>query len=108
MEDVLTRKEHMGFHDEFVKRIDAENERQNRRISLLEDNARQFTTLTVSLEKITVTTENMLKELEKQGERLEKLEMEPAESQKQVKMAIITAIISTVVGAAIGALIMIL
>ena len=50
---------------------------------------------------------NMLKELEKQGERLEKLEQEPAEAHRQIKMAMITAIISTVVGAVIGALIMI-
>ena len=44
----------------------------------------------------------------KRLEELEALEKEPAESHKQIKMAMITAIISTVVGAVIGALIMIL
>ena len=51
---------------------------------------------------------NMLKELEKQGDRLEALEKEPAETTKQIKSAIITAIIGTVVGAVVTAIIMIL
>lgn len=99
----ITRQE----HDEFARRQDAENERQNRRISLLEDNVRQINDLTVSVREMAVNMGNMLEEQKKQGERLGKLEREPADSYKQIKMviitAIITAIISTVVGALIGA-----
>lgn len=104
MDNYITRQE----HDEFARRQDAENERQNRRISLLEDNIRQINELTVSVKEMAVNMNNMLKELEKQGDRLEALEKEPAETTKQIKQAIITAIVGTVVGAVVTALIMIL
>lgn len=52
----ITRQE----HEEFARRQDAENERQNRRIQLLEDNVRQINALTVSIEKMAVSMENML------------------------------------------------
>lgn len=103
-EDYITRKE----HEEFARRQDAENERQNRRIQLLEDNVREINALTVSMEKMSVSMENMFLEQKKQGERLEKLEQEPAETTKQIKQAIITAIVGTVVGAVVTAIIMIL
>lgn len=95
-------------HEEFSRRIDAENERQNRRIALLEDNVREINTLTVSVEKMAVNMTNMLEELKKQGERLEKLEKEPAEAHKQIKMSVITALISAVVGAVVTAVLMLL
>lgn len=95
-------------HEEFARRQDAENERQNRRIALLEENIREISTLTVSVEKMAVNMTNMLEELKKQGERLEKLEQEPAEAHKQIKIAAITALISTIVGSVVTALIMIL
>ena len=104
MENTLSRQE----HEEFARRQDAENERQNRRISLLEDSVRQINDLTVSVKEMAVNMGNMLKELEKQGKRLEKLEREPAESHRQIKAAIITSAISAVVGAIAGALLMLL
>lgn len=104
MDNYITRQE----HEEFAKRQDSENERQNRRIQLLEDNVRQINELTVSVKEMAVNMSNMLKELEKQGDRLEALEKEPAETTKQIKQAIITAIVGTVVGAVVTALIMIL
>ena len=106
MDAPLTRAE----HEEFRRAMEAENKRlaDEKRLELVEENVRQINALTVSVEKMAVTMENMLTELGKQGERLEKLEKEPAETHRQIKMAMITAIISTVVGAVIGALIMIL
>lgn len=104
MDDVITREE----HKEFARRQDAENERQNRRISLLEDSVRQMNALTVSVEKMAVSMENMLAEQKRQGERLEELERVPAETNKQIKQAIITAIVGTVVGAVVTAVLMIL
>lgn len=98
----------MEVHKEFARRQDSENERQNRRISLLEDNVRQINALTVSVEKMAVNMENMLTELGKQGERLEKLEREPAETHRQVKMAAVTAVISAVIGAMAGAVLVLL
>ena len=98
MENVLTRNE----HEEFAKRIDAENERQNNRIKLLEDNVKKITDLTVSVEKIAINMAIMVEELKKQGERLEKLETEPAEESKQIKKTFITTIISTIIGLVVG------
>ena len=95
-------------HNEFARRIDEENTRQNRRIQLLEDNVRQINALTVSVEKMAVNMGNMLEEQKKQGKRLEALEKEPAESYKHIKMAIITSVISTIVGALIGAVVVLL
>lgn len=104
MENTITRQE----HEEFAKRQDAENERQNRRISLLEDNVRQINALTVSVEKMAVNMENMLAEQRKLSDRMEVLEKEPAETNKQIKQAIITAIVGTLVGAVVTAVLMLL
>lgn len=104
MENFITRQE----HDEFTKRIDAENNRQNRRIELLEKNISQINSLTVSVEKMALNMENMLEVLEKQGKRLEALEKEPVETGRQIKSAIITTVVGTVIGAAVTAIIMIL
>ncbi len=111
MDTAITRAE----HDEFRRTMETENQRlidennrQNKRLELVEESVRQISDLTISVKEMAVNMGNMLKELEKQGERLEKLEQEPAEAHRQIKMAMITAVISTVVGAVIGALIMII
>ena len=94
----------IGEHKEFARRQDAENERQNRRLSLVEDSVRQINALTVSIEKMAVSMENMLAEQKRQGERLETLEKEPAEAGKQIRLAAITSVIGAVAGAAAMAL----
>ena len=100
----ITRQE----HEEFARRQDAENERQNRRIQLLEDNLRQINDLTVSVEKMAVNMENMLAEQKRQGDRLEELEKEPAETNRQIKLAVITSVIGTVAGAVVMAILTLL
>lgn len=111
MEDTITRKE----HEEFARRIEEENVRQNHRISALEDNVKEIHGLTVSVERMAVNMENMLNAIERQGnliekqnERIDKIEEEPANDYKQIKMAIITAIISAVVGTVVGAALVLL
>ena len=101
---VISRQE----HDEFDKRMDAENNRQNKRIERLEENVGQINALTTSVEKMAVNMGNMVTELGRQGERLENLEKEPAQTNKQIRMAIITSTISAVIGAVVGAILMIL
>lgn len=98
MENFITRQE----HEEFTRRMDAENERQNKRIGLLKENVRQINDLTISVREMAVNTGNMLEEQKKQGERLEKLEREPAETNKQIRQAIITTIVGTVAGEAVA------
>lgn len=93
-EDYIPRKE----HDEFCKRMEDENNRQNKRIGALEDTVRQISALTVSVEKLAVNMESMLKEQGKQGERLATLEGRDGDKWRTVTSHIITA----VVGAALG------
>lgn len=90
----LPRKE----HEEFAKRQDEENHRQNRRIEGLEENVRQIGELTTSVGELAASMKSMLKEQEKQGKRLEVLEGRDGEMWRKVTGYIITAIISIVVG----------
>lgn len=98
----------LEVHKEFARRIDAENERQNRRIQLLEETMRQINDLTVSVREMAVSMKSMLEEQKAQGDRLEALEKEPAESHRQIKMAVITSVISAIVGAVVGAVLVLL
>ena len=66
MEGYILRAE----HEEFARRIDAENSRQNRRIEVLEESVDRFGRIATSVEKLAVNMEGMLKEQERQGERL--------------------------------------
>lgn len=104
MEDTITRKE----HEEFARRIDAEDERLNERVTLLEDNFRQLNALTVSVEKMAVNMENMLMEQRKLSDRMEIIEKEPAETHRQIKMSIITTVIGAIVGAVVSAVLILL
>lgn len=70
MDAPITRAE----HEEFRKRLEADNRRQDRRIEILEENTKRLETLNTSIERLAVNMENMLREQVKQGERLEQLE----------------------------------
>ena len=58
--DYITRTE----HEEFAKRIDDENRRQNHRIEIVEQSVSKFTELTVSVERMAVSLKTMTDELE--------------------------------------------
>ena len=94
MDTPITRAE----HDEFRRRLEEENQRQNKRIELLETSVREISVLTASVEKLALSMENMAKEQEKQGERLEVLEQRDGEMWRKVIGYIITAIVSVTVG----------
>ena len=94
MDTPITRAE----HDEFCKRMEGEDKRQNRRIEELEENVRQIGTLTASVEKLAYSIEGMVKEQERQGERLEALESRDGEMWRKVTGHLITVVIGIVVG----------
>ena len=94
MGDYIERHE----HDEFVKRMEEEHDRQNKRISSLEDAFQKFSALTISVEKLALNMENMVKEMEKQGERLEILESRDGEMWRKATGYIVTTVIGIVVG----------
>lgn len=90
----LPRKE----HEEFARRQDDENHRQNRRIEELEEQVRQLGALTSSVGELASSMKSMVKEQEKQGKRLEVLESRDGEKWRKVAEHIITVIIGIVAG----------
>ena len=94
MDDAITRAE----HEEFRKRLEEQNQRQDKRISLLEESVRQIGTLTTSVEKLALSMESMAKEQERQGERMEVLEGRDGEMWRKVVGYIATAVIGIVLG----------
>lgn len=58
--------------------------------------------LTTSVKTLSLNMEYMLKEQQKQGEHLERLEHEPTDEYKHYKRLIIGCIITTVIGAVLG------
>lgn len=102
-------------HEEFARRIEEENTRQNRRISTLEESVKEIHGLAVSVERMAVNMENMLSAVERQGslierqsERIDEIEREPAKENREIKMEIIKTAISALVGAAVVAVLSIL
>lgn len=94
MDEYITRAEHA----EFCARLDAENNRQNRRIEILEGTTKQISELTTSVQKLAMSVENMVKEQGRQGDRLEALENRDGEMWRKVTGYVLT----TVIGIAIG------
>lgn len=94
MENPITRAE----HEEFRRRLEEENKRQDTRIGILEDSVRQIGALATSVEKLAVSMQSMLKEQEKQGKRLEALEGRDGEKWRKVMCYIATAIVGIVLG----------
>lgn len=94
MDTPITRAE----HEEFRKRLEEENKRQDRRIELLEDNVNKLGSLTTSVEKLATNMENMVKEQEKQGQRLETLESRDGEMWRKVVGYVVTAVIGIILG----------
>lgn len=86
-------------HEEFRKRIEEENARQNHRLNELEDNVKQMQALVASVERLAANMENMLKEQERQGSRLEALEGRDGEKWRSVMTYLATAIAGIIIGA---------
>lgn len=94
-----------AWYEEFSKRMDDENTRQNRRIAELEENVKEIHKLTVSMERMSANMQSMLEAIERQGNlierqtsRIDDIEKEPADNYKQIKTLIITTIVSAIIG----------
>lgn len=81
-------------HEEFARRIDAQEKRQDRRLELLEENVREIGALTVSVQKLAQSLELMVKEQEQQGKRLQALESRDGEKWRKLMGYIATALTS--------------
>lgn len=94
MDTPITRAE----HEEFRRRIEEEEHRQNRRLDIAEGNISKLMELTASIERLATNMENMVKEQERQGDRLETLESRDGKKWRQVSGYVITTIVGIVIG----------
>lgn len=94
MEDYLLK----SVHDEFAKRVEEENTRQNHRLSELEDHMREISKMTSAVERLATNMEHMVKEQKEQGDRLVKLEERDGDKWRSISSYIITAVISIILG----------
>lgn len=94
METPITRAE----HEEFRRRIEEENKRQDRRLELLEHTVQQISDLTTSVEKLAISMEGMLREQEKQGTRLETLEDRDGAMWRKVVGYAVTVVVGIIIG----------
>lgn len=94
MDSSITRAE----HEEFRRRIEEENDRQNSRIKILEEQTKTITDLTVSVKELAISVKQMAETQKEQGDKLEKLECKDGEMWRKVTGYTITAIIGIVIG----------
>lgn len=94
MDTPITRAE----HEEFRRRLEEENKRQDKRLELLEQNVREIGALTTSVQKLAISVENMVKEQGRQGERLEALEGRDGENWRKFVGYAASALASGLVG----------
>ena len=100
MEDFVTR----AVHDEFAKRIDEENDRQNHRLTVLENGQAQIGELVSSVKVLAVNMDTMSKELSKQGDRLSEIEGKPAKRWETIVACILIGIVGFLLNMALNGL----
>lgn len=100
MDTPITRAE----HEEFARRMESENQRlkdentrQNRRIDILESNAKEISAMATSVEKLATNMQSMVKVQEQQGKRLTILESRDGDMWRKV----VSHIVTTIIGAAV-------
>ena len=90
MDEPISRAE----HEEFAKRIDAQEKRQDKRLEMLENTVREIGALTLSVERLAQSLESMVEEQERQGRRLQALEDRDGEKWRKLMGYIATALTS--------------
>jgi hypothetical protein len=87
-----------SVHDEFAKRIEEENVRQNHRLSHIEDSVKQIVQIASAVDRLATNMEHMVIEQREQSERLKALEGKDGEMWQKVVSYSITAILSIIIG----------
>ena len=90
MDEPISRAE----HEEFAKRIDAQEKRQDKRLEMLENTVREIGALTLSVQRLAQSIESMVEEQERQGRRLQALEDRDGEKWRKLMGYIATALTS--------------
>lgn len=110
MDTPISRAEHEAFGDLMRaenKRLEEENNRQNKRLDLLENNmqqiiTQQLTALTSTIERLNLSVSNILKEQSEISSRLKKLENRDGEKWRKVIEVAVTVVVSGIVGFALA------
>lgn len=87
---------------ETMRRIDAEDNRQNTRLTELEVAQKQISELITSVKVLANNMESMAKEQIKQGVRLQAIEEKPGKRWETVVACIITGLVSAAISAAVS------
>ena len=85
-------------HEEFVRRMEEEHKRQNKRLDLLEKQTEQIIDIAMSTKELAISVKQMAEEQREQGNRLEKLEGRDGEMWRKVVGYVITAVIGILIG----------
>ena len=88
----------LAVHQAFAEKIEAEDNRQNRRIENIESEIKQISELVTSVKVLAVNMENMAKEQAKMGERLNEIEQKPVKRWDTIVGEIITGVIGILIG----------
>ena len=86
-----------SVHEEFATRMDEEHKRQNHRITNLEENVKDISSLTTSVASLAKSVEQMAKAQEKQAKRLEALEQKPAKKWESFADKVIWAVAAALI-----------
>lgn len=81
-----------------IARLDAENTRQNRRLEKIDERIENLSDLAMSVQKLALNMEQMLKEQVDQGNRLKVLEDKPAEAWNSLQKTVFTTIVGAIAG----------
>ncbi len=87
-----------NVHEEFAKRIEDENSRQNHRIDNLESTVKDISKISLNVERLAANIESMTAEIRRQGDRLTAIEEKPAKRWEAVVSGIISGIIGILIG----------
>lgn len=90
MDSPISRAE----HEEFARRMDDQERRQDKRLELLEGVVREIGDITLSVHTLAKSMESMVKEQEQQGKRLQALESRDGEKWRKLMGYIATALTS--------------
>lgn len=101
MDEYISRNE----HEEFCKRLEEENHRQNHRIDELEKTTQEIHTMSKSLVVMCEKMNAMNESMDTLKDKVEVLEHEPLDTWNKIKGAVIAAIASGLIGIVIGNLI---
>lgn len=92
-ESFLTKE----IHEEFAKRVEEEQERQDHRLSALETTVTQIASLTASIKELAVNMAHMTEEQKRQGQKIDEMDARDGNKWRSIASHVATSIVSIIV-----------